>query len=151
MVSGRPEELKGQVFGDLAVVIVENKHYVNRYKTLKDSDFVRGKSPMTKEAVRNLSVAALEIQPDDVVYDIGAGTGSVTCAMAYRACESMVCAVEKEDYAVELVRETWLRRGRGTSFCAGLWRRRAGRFSACRQGLYRRQYRKPEGDHDGGP
>lgn len=111
VVSGRPKELKGQVFGDLAVVIVENEHYVNRYKTLKDSDFVRGKSPMTKEAVRNLSVAALEIQPDDVVYDIGAGTGSVTCAMAYRACESMVCAVEKEDYAVELVRENMAKTG----------------------------------------
>lgn len=105
IVSGRPRELAGQLFCDLAVVIVENENYVNRYKTLKDADFIRGKSPMTKEAVRNLSVAALEIQPADIVYDIGAGTGSVTCAMAYKACESMVYAVEKEDYAVELVRQ----------------------------------------------
>lgn len=111
IVSGSPSELAGQVFDDLSVVIVENEHYVNRYRTLKDSDFIRGKSPMTKEAVRNLSVAALEIQPDDVVYDIGAGTGSVTCAMAYRACESMVYAVEKEDYAVDLVRENMAKTG----------------------------------------
>lgn len=111
IVTGSPGELAGQVFGDLAVVIVENKCYVNRYKTLKDGDFIRGKSPMTKEAVRNLSVAALEIQPKDIVYDIGAGTGSVTCAMAYRACESMVYAVEKEDYAVELVRENMVKTG----------------------------------------
>ncbi len=111
IVSSTPEELAGQDFDDLAVVIVENKDYVNRYRTLKDSDFIRGKSPMTKEAVRNLAVAALEIQPSDIVYDIGAGTGSVTCAMACRACESMVYAVEKEDYAVELVRENMKKTG----------------------------------------
>ena len=105
IVSGRPLELAGQSFCDLAVVIVENENYVNQYRTLKDADFIRGKSPMTKEAVRNLSVAALEIQPSDIVYDIGAGTGSVTCSMAYKACESMVYAVEKEDYAIELVRQ----------------------------------------------
>lgn len=105
ILSGSPLELAGQTFCDLAVVIVENKNYVNRYKVLKDGDFIRGKSPMTKEAVRNLSVAALEIEPTDIVYDIGAGTGSVTCAMAYKACESMVYAVEKEDSAVALVRQ----------------------------------------------
>lgn len=105
IVSGTPSELSGTEFGDLSVIIVENKYYVNRYKTLKDSDFVRGKSPMTKENIRSLSLAALEIEPSDVVYDIGAGTGSVTCAMAYRACESMVYAVEKEADAVELVKK----------------------------------------------
>lgn len=111
IVSGKPAELAKMVFDDLAVVVVENENYVNRYKTLKDSDFVRGKSPMTKEAVRNLSVAALEIAPSDVVYDIGAGTGSVTCAMALKACESMVYGVEKNPDAVKLVRENMEKTG----------------------------------------
>ncbi|WP_425757423.1 precorrin-6y C5,15-methyltransferase (decarboxylating) subunit CbiE [Ihubacter sp. rT4E-8] len=105
IVSGTPVELENMQFDDLAVVVVENKDYANRYKTLKDSDFIRGKSPMTKEVVRNLSLAALEIEPQDIVYDIGAGTGSVTCAMAYRASESMVYAVEKNPEAVDLVKE----------------------------------------------
>lgn len=102
---GTAEELEKEVFDDLTVMVIHNKDYVNKYATLKDEDFVRGKSPMTKEAVRSLSLSALEIKPSDVVYDIGAGTGSVTCAMALKACESTVYAIEKEDYAVELVKE----------------------------------------------
>ena len=111
ILRGTPAELADLTFDDLTVMIVENKDYVNPYKTLRDEDFVRGKSPMTKEAIRNLSVAALEIEPSDVVYDIGAGTGSVTCAMALRACESMVYALEKEDCAVELVKENMAETG----------------------------------------
>ncbi len=98
-------------FDDLTVMIIENKNYVNRYRTLKDSDFVRGKSPMTKEAVRNLSLAALAIEPTDVVYDIGAGTGSVTCAMALKASESTVYALEKGAGAVALVKENMEKTG----------------------------------------
>lgn len=111
IVRGTPAEVADLIFDDLTVMIIENKDYVNRYKSLRDEDFVRGKSPMTKAAVRNLSVAALEIEPTDVVYDIGAGTGSVTCAMALKAAESMVYALEKEDYAVELVKENMEKTG----------------------------------------
>ncbi len=105
IVCGHAEKLAGMRFEDLAVVLVENDSPADPYRTLKDSDFVRGKVPMTKEAVRNLVVMALAIAPDDVVYDIGAGTGSVTCAMALRARNSFVCAIEKEKEAAALIRE----------------------------------------------
>lgn len=111
ILQGKPADFKDMDFEDLCVVIIHNENYVNRYRTLKDTDFIRGKSPMTKEAVRNLSVAALEIEPSDVVYDIGAGTGSVTCAMAMKACESTVYAVEKNKDAVALVRENMEKTG----------------------------------------
>lgn len=111
IVSGKPEELAEMNFDDLSVVVVENENYVDRHRTLKDDDFVRGKSPMTKEAVRNLSLAALAISPSDVVYDIGAGTGSVTCAMALKASESMVYGVEKNPDAVKLVQTNMAKTG----------------------------------------
>jgi precorrin-6Y C5,15-methyltransferase (decarboxylating) len=66
---------------------------------------------MTKAAVRNLSLAALDIQPGDVVYDIGAGTGSVAIAMARRACEGFVYAIEKNAEAVSLLRQNRARLG----------------------------------------
>ncbi len=105
ILEGRAEELLGLEFEDLAVLIIRNDNFASMYRTLRDEDFIRGKSPMTKAAVRNLSVSALEIQPGDVVYDVGAGTGSVTCAMALKACESTVYAVEKEPEALELLQQ----------------------------------------------
>ena len=113
ILHGSPADFAEMEFEDLAVVVVENKNYVNRHKTLKDGDFIRGKSPMTKEAVRNLVLSALEIEPTDVVYDIGAGTGSVTCAMAYKAFESTVYAVEKNSEGVELVKQNMAATGAG--------------------------------------
>ena len=103
IVSGTPYDLEDMEFDDLSVMIVNNENYVNPRNRLKDEAFLRGKSPMTKEAVRTLSVEALEISKTDVVYDIGAGTGSVTIAMARKAEESMVYAIEKEEHAVELI------------------------------------------------
>ena len=88
-------ELSNEHFTDLAVMLVENPASVRACSFLRDADFVRGKAPMTKEAVRSLCVARLGITPTDVVYDIGAGTGSVACAMARFACESFVYAVKQ--------------------------------------------------------
>lgn len=111
IVEGTAEELRGETFDDLSVMIMENSEATDRYRTLSDDDFVRGKIPMTKAAIRDLSVAALEIHPTDVVYDIGAGTGSVTCAMAMKAFESFVYAVEKEDDGAELIKKNMDRLG----------------------------------------
>jgi len=97
------QNLKGIPFQDLSVMLIHNKNYVNASLLLKDGDFTRAKVPMTKEEVRNLSLSKLNILPGDVVYDIGAGTGSVSIAMARLACESYVYAIEKEEDAVALL------------------------------------------------
>ncbi|MEG0692248.1 MAG: precorrin-6Y C5,15-methyltransferase (decarboxylating) subunit CbiT [Oscillospiraceae bacterium] len=97
--------MAGIKFDNLCVMLIENTAYQNSHKTLYDADFVRAKVPMTKESVRNLSIAKLNIMPTDVVYDIGAGTGSVSIAMAYRASESLVYAIEKEEDAVSLIHQ----------------------------------------------
>ena len=103
IVTGTPGEIASVEFSDLAVVVIHNPNYVNRYKTLRDSDFLRAKVPMTKEAVRTIAVSELDVMPEDTVWDIGAGTGSVTCALCYRACESIVYALEKNPAARELI------------------------------------------------
>mgnify|MGYP000090291589 FL=1 len=45
---------------------------------IPDDTFVRGDVPMTKEEVRSISIAKLKIKKDAVVYDVGAGTGSIS-------------------------------------------------------------------------
>ena len=105
IITNKASTLQGLEFDNLCVLLVENPNYQNAARTLVDGDFVRAKAPMTKESVRILSLAKLDIMPNDVVYDIGAGTGSVSIAMAYRASQNFVYAIEKEEDAVSLIEQ----------------------------------------------
>lgn len=72
---------------------------------MRDEWFVRGKIPMTKEEVRVVSLAKLEIAPDSVIYDIGAGTGSVTVEAICMAPQGQIYAFEQKKEGCELIRE----------------------------------------------
>lgn len=105
IVLGTAEELAGMEFPDLAVMLVENPRPIERAfgaPSLPDSAFERGKAPMTKEEVRALAIAKLRISPDHVVWDVGAGTGSVSIEAARAANRGTVYAIEKNPDALEL-------------------------------------------------
>ena len=51
---------------------------------LSDEAFIRGKVPMTKQEIRILTIVKAQIEADDVIYDIGAGTGSLSIEAAPR-------------------------------------------------------------------
>lgn len=72
---------------------------------LKDEDFIRDKVPMTKEEIRILSIAKLCLSENSVLYDIGAGTGSVSVEAARRMPQGRVFAVEKKHEAIELIKQ----------------------------------------------
>lgn len=86
-------------------VLRENteRKYLAPYK--KDSEFIRGKIPMTKEEVRELSVCKLRLVKDAVVYDIGSGTGSVAVEIAERSATIRVYAIEQKDEGVALLHQ----------------------------------------------
>lgn len=71
---------------------------------IPDSEFIRGKVPMTKEDIRILSISKLQIAHGDHILDIGAGTGSVSIEIARLLPESQIFAVEQNKKAVELIR-----------------------------------------------
>jgi precorrin-6Y C5,15-methyltransferase (decarboxylating) len=96
---------------DLAVLYVEHSNWISPNKSLKDSDFIRGKVPMTKEEIRHLSIDKLQVEPDEVVYDIGAGTGSVAIELARKAYQGMVYAIERKEEGLELIQENRLKHG----------------------------------------
>ena len=58
---------------------------------------------MTKEEVRSISISKLRLWKDAVIYDVGAGTGSVAVEMALQAPDGVVYAVEKNEEAVALL------------------------------------------------
>ncbi|MDO5100831.1 MAG: precorrin-6A reductase [Eubacteriales bacterium] len=72
---------------------------------LPDAAFVRGEVPMTKEEIRTLSIAKLGLESDSVVYDIGAGTGSVSIQLAKTVVDGTVVAIERHAAAVALIRQ----------------------------------------------
>jgi precorrin-6Y C5,15-methyltransferase (decarboxylating) len=60
---------------------------------------------ITKREVRVLSLASLQIRPDAVVWDIGAGSGSVAIEAAMLAPHGRVFAIEVDPEGVEICRE----------------------------------------------
>ena len=94
---------------------------------MRDEWFIRGKVPMTKSEVRAVSLSKLELTPESVLADIGAGTGSVSVEAALSWRVKSVWAIEKNREAVELLRQNIARAGQepAQSIC---WRERRWRF-----------------------
>ena len=114
IVSGSAADLAGQAFADLSVMLVENDRPIRRpccAPGIPDSEFVRGEVPMTKEEVRVLAVSKLRLEAEQTLWDVGAGTGSVSveCALALDA--GRVFAVEKKPAAVALIEQNKARFG----------------------------------------
>ena len=70
---------------------------------LSDEAFIRGKVPMTKQEIRILTIVKAQIEADDIIYDIGAGTGSLSIEAARLAPAGHVYAIEHKKEAVALI------------------------------------------------
>ena len=88
-----------------SVQLVEHAvHPERRTPGLPDEAFIRGEVPMTKQEVRAAALAKLAVRPADTLWDVGAGTGSVSVELALAAPQGHVYAVECEPDACALIR-----------------------------------------------
>ena len=113
IVSGSPEEIGNMKFHPLAIMLVENccttvtPGPVWDFTTagIPDELFIRGNVPMTKAEVRAVTLSKLRLRENSVLYDIGAGTGSVAVECGLRMKRGWVYAIEKAPDALGLIAE----------------------------------------------
>ena len=103
ILSGTAEELAGEAFQPLSVLLAEAAPRETFAPGIADDQFIRGKVPMTKQEVRAAILGKLAVRADDTVWDVGAGTGSVSVELALRADRGQVFAVECAPEACELI------------------------------------------------
>lgn len=88
----------------LSVMYIENPAASRRVRRgIPDDEFIRGDVPITKSEVRSISLSKLAPEYDSVVWDVGAGTGSVSVECALASPNGRVYAIEKEADAVDLI------------------------------------------------
>lgn len=105
ITKGTAETLAGQSFDALSIMMIENEDAKSELPHgLADDCFQRADVPMTKAEVRSVSLAALAPDADAVVWDVGAGTGSVSVECAYAAYRGKVYAIERNPEAAALIR-----------------------------------------------
>lgn len=103
---GLARELAEQSFAPLSVLLIEREALPSRRTPgLPDDAFIRGAVPMTKQEVRAAALAKLAVKPADILWDVGAGTGSVSVELALAAPKGHVYAVECDPDACALIRQ----------------------------------------------
>ena len=107
-------EIAGQTFDDLNVMLIDfaggagspaRSRWPYASSGIPDELFIRGDVPMTKQEVRAVALAKLRLAATDTVWDVGAGTGSVSIEAALVARAGSVWAVERNAAGVRLIRE----------------------------------------------
>ena len=101
---GTARDFAGRQFDPLSILLIENASAAEWIPHgIPDAGFLRAEVPMTKSEVRTVVLSRLALHADSVVWDIGAGTGSVSVECALAAYAGCVYAVEKNAAAVDLI------------------------------------------------
>jgi len=103
ILDGTVKQLSNIKFEDLAVLLIINENPADNYIPICDNKFERNKTPMTKEAVRWVSINKLSINPEDIIFDVGSGTGSVSIEMARKCFKGIVVSIEKDKDAFDIL------------------------------------------------
>ncbi|MBQ3423990.1 MAG: precorrin-6A reductase [Clostridia bacterium] len=110
--SGTAAELRDMECDPLSVVLIERDRTGAALTFgLPDNCFARimgesGKTiPMTKSEVRAVTLSKLQLGEEAVVWDVGAGTGSVTVEAASLCQRGKVYAIDCREDAVELIKK----------------------------------------------
>ncbi|MBR2188985.1 MAG: precorrin-6A reductase [Eubacterium sp.] len=112
ILRGHPADFTGLETSPIAVLLIQNPTPESIVVPgLPDDAFIRGNVPMTKEEIRTAAISKLRLSENDTVYDIGAGTGSISVEIARLIPDGLVYAVEINPEGVTLIRKNQLKFG----------------------------------------
>lgn len=110
IIKGSAAEIAKGQFASLSMLLVENnmpvtKTLIPHYPIgIDDTHFIRERVPMTKSEVRAVTMSKLQLQDEQVIYDIGAGSGSVSIECALLCRGSLVISIERKAEAIALIK-----------------------------------------------
>jgi precorrin-6Y C5,15-methyltransferase (decarboxylating) len=108
VTQGELAEIQGLEFAPLNVMILKRKpgrpdqpRTPSRFRRFANPDEVFAQSQpksglITQAEVRAIALAQLDVQPDSVLWDVGAGSGAVAIEAAHLALRGMVYAIEQD-------------------------------------------------------
>ena len=70
-----------------------------------DKEFVQKELPMTKQEVRAITIAKLQLKPNSILIDVGAGTGTIGIEAATYVNDGQVIGIEKEEKGLDTIKE----------------------------------------------
>lgn len=115
------ETLTQRDYPALTVLLFVNEAFDDRTPCgLPDSAYARlAGIPMTKSETRALVMSKLNLRPNSICWDVGAGTGSVTVEMALHAYRGHVYALERRADSLPLIEQncTAFHVGNVTAIC----------------------------------
>lgn len=103
--SGKPEALAHKQYSPLSIMLVRNSEvYSPENIRPRDKDFIREENiHITHEAVRSVILDSLRLNNASILWDIGAGTGSISITAAHENIHSSVHAIEYNPKAASLI------------------------------------------------
>ena len=100
------EQLKNIAPSDLDILLIINKNYNNKMLLANDENkFFHEKGLITKKEIRAISLSYLELNEDSIVWDIGAGSGSISVEASFLAPLGQIFAIEKNEKRIKHIKK----------------------------------------------
>lgn len=105
--TGKPGDFVKHDSPELSLMLIRNHNVYSPMNIQpRDSEFVRAEGiVMTNEAVRSVILGLLNLKPDSILWDIGAGTGSISVSAGLEFPQSEIHAVEYKPEALRVIAE----------------------------------------------
>lgn len=107
IIQGTAETFQNIVTSPLSILYIENNTVLQKKCNIgiDDKCFIRDSVPMTKREIRTIILSDMNLEQNSIVWDVGAGTGSVCIEMALQCPFGEVYAIEKNQKAIHLLEQ----------------------------------------------